>query len=286
MSNAITVVGSVNLDLVALGARLPRPGETLSGATFARYPGGKGANQALAARRLGATVRLVAAVGADPFADEALALLRAANVDLQCCVRDRSSPTGVALIVVGSDGENQIVVAPGANAALTPAQLPRNLGTAVLCQLEIPDDALLAIAARRPEFLCVNLAPARPVPHEVLAAASVLVVNETEAEFYGAQLDDLGAVIAMTRGVRSATLRQYRRDLAVASPPAVQVIDTTAAGDAFVAALAVALLELQSHEQALRFACAAGALTTTGRGAQPSLPTRVAVDALLKSRTA
>ncbi len=283
MSDAITVVGSVNLDLVALGSRLPRPGETLSGATFARYPGGKGANQALAAQRLGATVRLVAAVGDDPFADEALALLRAADVDLQNCARDRAAPTGVALIVVGSDGENQIVVAPGANSALTPAQLPRDLGTAVLCQLEIPDDVLLAVAVRRPAFLCLNLAPARLIPQQVLAAASVIVVNETEAAFYGTQLDDLQAVIVMTLGARGATLRHRHRDLAVATPPAVQAIDATAAGDAFVAALAVALLDTQSYQQALQFACAAGALTTTRRGAQPSLPTRAAVDTLLRS---
>ncbi|MDO9487729.1 MAG: PfkB family carbohydrate kinase, partial [Sphingomonadaceae bacterium] len=124
MSVAITVVGSVNLDLVATAATLPRPGETVTGATLARHPGGKGANQALAARRLGAEVRLVARVGADAMADQALALLRQDGVDLSDCRADATAPTGVALIAVAADGENLIVVAPGANAGFTPDLLP------------------------------------------------------------------------------------------------------------------------------------------------------------------
>ena len=162
-SPKIAVVGSVNLDLVVRCERLPRPGETLSGATFARYPGGKGANQAVAAALLGAEVTFTGAVGRDSFAEEALAGLREADVALR--VVDRDAPTGVALIEVSADGETTIVVAPGANAQLEADDVDVGEADAVLCQLEIPD-AAVETAAEQAAFLCLNAAPARRVDVE------------------------------------------------------------------------------------------------------------------------
>ena len=278
---AITVVGSVNLDLVATADRLPAPGETVTGATLARHPGGKGANQALAAARLGARVRLVARVGADAMAEEALALLRAEGVDLDSCRADPSAPTGVALIAVALDGENQIVVAPGANAALTPDDIDLELTDALICQLEVPVETVAAAVGRARGFVCLNLAPAVGVPEAALARADLLVANQGEAAVYGERLHAHGALVAVTAGAAGATLYRHRQALATAAPPRVQAVDATGAGDAFVAALSVALLEGRAPEAALAFACAAGALSATRAGAQPSLPRRSEVDALL-----
>ena len=287
----ITVIGSVNLDFVARGPRLPAPGETVTGAVLARHPGGKGANQALAARRLGAEVRLVARVGRDAMADEALALLRAEGVDLTACVADPEAPTGVALIAVDDGGENQIVVAPGANAALGATDVPASGGRAtdaagrddaLVAQLEVPVETVRAAALGHAGFVCLNLAPALAVPADLLARADLIVVNETEAAHYGAALAPTArTLVAVTLGARGAELRRGGQRIATARPPEVEVIDTTGAGDCFVAALVVALLEGRSHDAALRFACAAGALATTRAGAQPSLPRRAAVDYLV-----
>lgn len=283
----ITVVGSVNLDFVARGPRLPAPGETVTGAVLARHPGGKGANQALAARRLGAQVRLVARVGCDAMADEALALLRAEGVDLTGCSVDPGTPTGVALIAVADGGENQIVVAAGANAALRVADVtdaaaePAPASDALIAQLEVPVETVRAAALRHSGFVCLNLAPALDVPADLLARADLVVVNESEAEYYGTALGaTTGGLVAITLGARGAELWRDGRRIAVAAPPKVAVVDTTGAGDCFVAALVVALLEGQDPEAALRFACAAGALATTRAGAQPSLPWRTEVDYL------
>jgi ribokinase len=278
-SPRITVVGSVNLDIVASAERLPAPGETVTGARLARYPGGKGANQALAARRLGAKVQLLAHVGADAAADEALVLLRQAGVDLTGCSVDPHAATGVALIAVAASGENQIVVAPGANAAFTAAGLQLPDCDAVICQLEIPLETVARAAALTTGLFCINLAPALAVPQSLLELADLVVVNDTEAAYYGAALRGL---VAITHGARGATLLRDGRPIAQATPPAVQAIDTTGAGDAFVAALTLALVEGQTPERALRFACAAGAFAATSAGAQPSLPTRADVDALLQ----
>jgi len=207
MTPRITVVGSVNLDIVARGPRLPRPGETVTGAVLARYPGGKGANQALAARRLGAEVQMVARVGAESAADEALALLREAGVDLAHCVVDPDAATGVALIAVSADGENQIVVAPGANARLAPAQvegLPP--GDALLCQLEVPVPTVVHAAVHTAGFVALNLAPAIDVPVALLEHADLLVVNDTEALHYGEALHRGGGLVVVTHGARGAAL--------------------------------------------------------------------------------
>lgn len=277
----IVVAGSVNLDLVASGARLPSPGETVTGAAFARHPGGKGANQALAARRLGADVALVARTGRDSLADDALALLRAGGVDLSGVTVDDSASTGVALIVVDAKGENQIVVAPGANATLTPERLVLPAADAVVCQLELPVATVARAAALAKGMFCVNLAPAAPVDAAIFERADLLVVNEGEAAFYGDALAGVRGLVATTFGARGAKLTQGGRTLAEATPPKITASDTTGAGDCFVGALVVALLERVPHEAALRFACAAGAAAATRPGAQPSLPTRAEVEKLL-----
>jgi ribokinase len=282
-SPRITIVGSVNLDLVAAGPRLPSPGQTVTDAVFAKYPGGKGANQALAARRLGAEVCLIARVGNDGFADEALQLLALDGVDLERVRRDPEAPTGVALITVAAGGENQITVAPGANARLAATDIVLPAHDAVICQLEVPEATIAAAADQCSGLLCLNLAPAKPLPRSLLERASLIVVNETEAEFYGAMLHDLPATVALTLGRAGAELRRAGRQIASARPPAITAIDTTAAGDAFVAALTLALVERHSPQSALEFACAAGAAAASAHGAQPSLPHRAQVLTLLQA---
>ena len=279
----LTVIGSVNLDLVAQAERLPTPGETVTGATFASYPGGKGANQALAAQRLGATVALVARVGTDANAAAALALLEVGGVNVASIVRDAEAPTGVALIAVDARGENHIVVAPGANAQLAPADIPAAaLEGAVLCQLEIPVPTLEFVAANAQGFLALNLAPARALPLAMIERADLLVVNEGEAAFYGEALHACRGLVAITYGSRGAALFAHGREVARAVPPAITPVDTTGAGDAFTAGLVVALLEQQAPAAALRFACAVGAAAALQAGAQPSLPTRAAALQLLE----
>jgi ribokinase len=263
----LTVVGSINLDLVAQVARLPRAGETLTGATLERIPGGKGANQAVAAARLGADVRIVGCVGRDANADDALAGLREARVEL--AVREVDAPTGIAIILVGADGENQIVVVPGANAQVGGFKAAGS----VLCQLEIPDSALQEARAQA-DWLCVNAAPARPLAVE----ADLVVANRYEAELIGEQ-----PLVALTLGEEGAVLLERGREVAHARPPKVDAVDGTAAGDAFTACLVVSLLERGSREEALRRACAAGAIAASRFGAQPSLPTANEVDAILRA---
>jgi len=265
----IVVVGSVNLDLVVRVERLPRPGETVTGASFARYPGGKGANQAVACARLGADVTLVAAIGRDPFAEEALVGLRAAGVTLQLAPVEE--PTGVAVIQVDATGETTIAVAPGANGTLTTVDLPEH--DAVLCQLEVPDAAVLAAWEACTGIFCLNAAPARPVPVD----PDLIVVNRFEHDAL-ARSDGL---VALTLGADGAVLLDDDEEVARAAPPAVVAVDGTAAGDAFTACLLVSLLEGRTRDEALRRACAAGALAASRPGAQPSLPTAAEVDAIL-----
>ncbi len=279
----IVVVGSVNLDLAAMAPRLPAPGETVTDAELGRYPGGKGANQALAARRLGADVFLHARVGDDANAEEALAMLRADGVDLSDCAVDADAATGVALISVAPSGENQIVVAPGANRTLLPENFDVPWGDALICQLEVPPETVCKAAAEFDGFFCVNLAPAMPVPTEILQRADLIVVNETEAAFYGDLLNETDALVAITHGAKGAHLQKNGEQLASATPPKVDAVDATGAGDCFTAALTIALIEKQALQQALEFACAAGACAATKKGAQPSLPIRAEVEKILLS---
>jgi ribokinase len=282
MSGRIVVVGSVNLDFVASGAPLPKAGETVTGAKLARHPGGKGANQALAARRLGADVALVARVGRDGMADEALALLKAGSVDLGHCAPDSEAATGVALIAVSPEGENQIVVAPGANEKLAPEHVPEIGYDTLVMQLEVPVPAIVAAAGKARGRVILNLAPAGDVPRGLLERADVIVVNEGERAAYGAKLDGLEALVVVTLGSRGAEMWQGGKKVAECPSPKVKAVDTTGAGDAFVGALAVALMEGKAGAEALAFACAAGAITATRAGAQTSLPTRAEVEKLLR----
>ncbi len=268
----VTVVGSVNLDLVVRVERLPEPGETVGGGAFARVPGGKGANQAVACARLGADVTMIASVGRDPFAAEALAGLQEAGVALQLAEAD--APTGVAVIQVDAEGETTIAVAPGANGALASVELPPH--DAVLCQLEVPDEAVLAAWEACTGLFCLNAAPARPIAVD----ADLTVVNRLELDAL-ARRDGL---VALTLGAEGAVLLDDGEEIARAAPPPVDAVDGTAAGDAFTACLLVSLLEGRGEEEALRRACAAGALAATRFGAQPSLPTAGEVDALLEKR--
>jgi ribokinase len=263
----ITVVGSVNLDLVARVERLPEPGETVAGASLARYPGGKGANQAVACARLGARVTMIGAVGRDPFAVEAVAGLREAGVELR--LDEVDAPTGVALITVDAEGETTIAVAAGANGTLGEVVLPPH--DAVLCQLEIPDVAVVSAWEGCAGLFCLNAAPARPVAVD----PDLAVVNRFELEALGAR----DGLVALTLGAEGAVLLADGVEIARAAPPPVAVVDGTAAGDAFTACLLVSLLEGRPDEVALRRACAAGALAASRPGAQPSLPTAAEVDA-------
>lgn len=282
MSVHIGVIGSVNLDLVASGAPLPKAGETVTGARFAQHPGGKGANQALAARRLGADVSMVGATGNDDLATAARALLEADGVNTLGIETINGEATGVALIAVSPDGENQITVASGANNCVTETsveQLP--LCDAILCQLETPVAAVMAALKRETRLFAVNLAPAIPVPEALLMHADLLIVNEVEAAFYGEALHAGQGVVAITLGGQGAVLYKAGEEIARAPAFSVPVVDTTGAGDTFCGALVVVLAEGQTPEKALRFASAAAALAVTKPGAQPSLPRRNAVEALL-----
>ena len=277
----ITVVGSINLDLVATAPQLPAPGETVTGATLARHPGGKGANQALAAEKLGAEASLIGRVGNDAMAGEALALMEGLGVDLAGVEVDVAAPTGVALIAVDPTGENQIVVAAGANHFVTPEQLPSRIETPLIAQLELPIETVEAAVGRATDFVCVNLAPAAPVSEAMLRRADLIVVNETEAAFYGEALHVGGGLVVVTKGARGAVMYRRGVEMAWATPPRVEAVDATGAGDAFVGAITVALLDGMTPDAALHFACAAGALAATRPGAQPSLGTRDEVEALL-----
>jgi len=265
----ITVVGSINLDLVARCERLPQPGETIGGAAFSRVSGGKGANQAVACARLGAEVTLVGSVGRDSFAEEALVGLREAGVTLDLRIVDE--PTGVALILVDAAGETEIVAASGANGALGDVELP--VHDAVLCQLEIPDAAVLSAWEGCTGVFCLNAAPARPVAVD----PDLVVVNRHELEALSRQ----DGLVAVTLGAEGAFLLEHGQEVARATPPVVEAVDGTAAGDAFTACLLVSILEERDLAEALTRACAAGALAASRFGAQPSLPTAEEVDAIL-----
>jgi ribokinase len=299
------VLGSINMDLVVRAPRLPDRGETLLGGPFARHPGGKGANQAVAAARLGARVAMVGRVGADEHGRALVAGLAAEGIDVAGVAADPDAPTGVALITVDERGENTIVVSPGANAALGAAELEAALDLAascdvVLAQLEVPLESVARAArvARAAGTLVVlNAAPAAPLPAPLLRDVDVLVVNEPEARAIAggpvesrADAEDLAAglaaagpgIVVVTLGARGCVARH--RGATVRHPAfAVQAVDATAAGDAFVGALAAALAAEgpAALPAALRLASAAGALAASGHGAQPSLPGRSAVETLL-----
>jgi ribokinase len=265
----IAVVGSANVDHVARCERLPRAGETVTATRFERLPGGKGANQAVAAARLGARTSFIGRVGAD---DLVLRSLESEGVDTSGVVRD-DGDSGLAVILVDERGDNAIVVAPGANARLAAKDVEVGEADAVLCQLEIPDAAVRAAAAQA-RFFCLNAAPARP---SLDLEPDLIVVNRYEFDV----IEPRRGLVARTLGAEGAELLEDGHVIARAVPPRVSVADGTGAGDAFCAAIVVSLLEGRERAEALERACAAGALAAARAGAQASLPTASELDAVL-----
>jgi ribokinase len=308
MTARVTVVGSLNMDLVARAPRIPQPGETIIGGDFHTVPGGKGANQAVAAARLGAQVSMVGRVGRDAFANPLLDNLAAAGVDHAFVIPDPEAATGVALIVVDDTGQNSIVVASGANMRLSPADVDGAEAAiagadALLLQLESPLETVTRaaeVARAHGVRVILNPAPARSLPAALLSLVDVLIPNESEtalltglpvgdqaeAEAAAAALRGMGVgTVILTLGERGALLAQAG---AAELVPAFEVtpVDTTAAGDAFVGGFAVALAEGQTLAEAVRWGNAAGALATTKLGAQPSLPTGQDLEVLLATGSA
>lgn len=277
----VCIVGSVNLDLIALCTTLPGPGETVIDGLFNQYPGGKGANQALAARRLGSDTTLIAAVGPDPASTAALELVRVAGVDLSRLVVLEGETTGVALIVVDASGENQIAVASGANMRLSPKHVDVTGFDAVLCQLEIPDDAITEAASQAEGLFCVNTAPARTLAQEVIDRADVLIANEGEYRSLFAQLGGFTGLLVVTHGADGAEAFRDGQLIANVAPPVVDAVDAVGAGDAFCGALVDSLARGHEVDYALARANAAGAMTASRRGAQPAIPTAAEVDELM-----
>jgi len=306
MDRRIVVVGSSNTDMIIQAERIPRPGETILGGRFTIAPGGKGANQAVAAARAGGRVTFIARVGEDMFGDQAVKGFLADGIDVTYISRDRQAPSGVALIFVAADGENSIGVASGANANLGPAEVSAAaeiIGSAevLVMQLETPLETVRAAAEIASSWdvpVILNPAPARPLDDDLLRHVTVLTPNETEAELLtGIKIADeadaaRAAAALRARGIRAVIITLGARGAFVSSPeiqepvPAfpVQPVDTTAAGDVFNGALAVAMAEGKALPEAVRFAAAAAAISVTRLGAQPSAPKRAEIDALLAGR--
>jgi ribokinase len=299
----LVVVGSANFDLIVQSERLPRPGETVSGGNFRSAGGGKGANQAIAARRLGARVAFVGRVGDDGPGRELSDALQREGVDIAGLRVDATASTGVALILVDREGQNVISVAPGANAEVTAADVRASEGLiaaadAVVCQLEIPLEAARAALVQghqRGLLTMFNPSPAQPVPDDMLRLAAWLILNEIEAAVLtgvgvrdaptsreaGRILLDRGAGgVVVTLGDQGAELVS-RNGVAGVAAAKVAAVDTTGAGDAFAGAFAVALARGLAPATALVYANAAAGLATTRLGAQPSLPTDAEVRRLL-----
>ena len=298
----VVVVGSANTDMVARVARLPRPGETVLGRDFESVPGGKGANQAVTAARLGAVVTFIACVGADGMGDGLVLGLEAEGIDTRHVVRDPDAPTGVALITVDeATGENVIVVASGANAKLSVglveiAQDAIRDADVLVCQLESPLETVMAaltLAREAGKTTILNPAPAQALTEELLSLVSVLTPNETEAALLTGDAPATPEVaaralrargvgqIAVTLGEAGVLLVTEDGETRVPGRAVASVVDTTAAGDCFTGALAVALGEGRSLEEAAAFANAAAALSVTKAGAQPSLPSRFEAEQFL-----
>ena len=302
MPASIVVVGSLNMDFVAQVERLPLPGETVAGSGFLTIPGGKGANQACAAGRLGGRVRMVGRVGDDVCGVQLRESLQASGVDVRSVHSTDATASGVALILVDARGENQIVVAAGANGHLTPRDVEAALSDAdagyLLLQLETPLETVAAAAAigrRRGLTVILDPAPARVLPAEVLECIDILTPNESEALILlgrreaAVSLEEASDVARALRALGAGTailkLGEHGAFLSSSSAhrrfvaPRVDVVDVTAAGDTFNGALAVALAEGKRAGDAIGFANAAAALSVTRFGAQASIPSRADVDA-------
>jgi ribokinase len=307
MSAEILVIGSMNMDLVVSTDRRPNVGETILGNTFSTYPGGKGANQAVAAARLGAQVRMIGCVGQDDFGDTLLQNFQNNYVDTTYVKRSQTRETGIALITVDRDGENSIIVIPGANHNLQPDdlnQLESEFTPAgiLLIQLEIPLAVVvhaIRLGHKHKMSIILNPAPAQPLPDDLYPLLDYLIPNESELSLLTG-CPDVGeaairscAVLLRDKGLRNLLLTRGeagtwlftpKREAQLGAFP-VQVVDTTAAGDAFIGGFATALAEGQSVDKAIRFGSAAGALAVTRPGAQTSLPNRAEVDQFLLRQT-
>jgi ribokinase len=303
---SLLVVGSSNTDMIIKVRHIPKPGETILGGEFASAAGGKGANQAVGAARAGGAVTFIARVGQDMFGDKAVAGFRAEGINVDYVVRDRTCPSGVALIFVGENGENSIAVASGSNGKLAPADLKKaksafSRASVVVLQLETPLETVQAaaqLAARAGARVILNPAPARPLPNDLLRRVYLLTPNESEAELLTGKPVENDAAVAkaadalLARGVQNVIITLGARGAFVAGKEArafvpgfkVKPVDTTGAGDVFNGTLAVALAEGKSLLEAARFASAAAAISVTRLGAQTSAPRRKEIDRLLATR--
>lgn len=299
-SKRIVVIGSSNTDMVIKTLHLPRPGETVLGGDFFMLQGGKGANQAVAAARLGGDTAFLCKVGHDPFGEASLAAYASEGIDTSYCLQTQEAPSGVALITVDVMAENCIVVAPGANARLTPADIAAAeplIASAdlVLMQMEIPIETIIEaadIATRHHVRVVLNPAPAAPIPESLFARLYLITPNRTEAEtLTGIRVTNAESArraadlltqkgvkkVVITLGAEGALIKEGDRYELIAAQQ-VKAVDTTAAGDTFNGALAVALTEGHTLPEAVRFATRASAIAVTRMGAQASIPTRGEVD--------
>ncbi len=301
----ILVVGSLNADLVVRAPRFPEPGETISGEDLLIIPGGKGANQAVAAARQGAPVSMLGGVGNDSFGPELINNLKQNGVDTSHVQIDSQSATGTAIIVVDSNGQNSIVLSPGANGKVSPEDVKAVSFSGyklLLLQHEIPIETVYSAAQRAKESgvrVLLNPAPARSWPDELISLPDFILPNETELSLLTDQpVHDLvsaenAARALLERGARNVIVTLGANGALIVSSQQVthvntykvEVMDTTAAGDAFIGGFASALLQNKSLEEAVRYGCACGALATTKFGAQPSLPMQAEVEKFLSQST-
>ncbi len=302
---SIVVVGSSNTDMIIKVPHLPKPGETILGGEFTKAAGGKGANQAVAAARSGGKVTFIAKVGDDIFGESAVAGFVEDNINVDCVLKDRVAPSGVAQIFVAEDGENSIAVASGANANLSVEDIRSSINKIqsaeiLLTQLETPIDTIteaVKIAKENNLTVVLNPAPAQPLPNKLLSLLSVITPNETEAELLTGikVVDEASAALAsealkkkgvetviITLGSKGAFVDNNGEQYIV-SGFEVKAVDTTGAGDVFNGALTVALSEEKSFKEAVKFANAAAALSVTKLGAQPSIPNINEIEKLLKT---
>jgi len=294
--NSILVIGSSNTDMVVKTTHFPTPGQTVLGGRFFMFPGGKGANQAVAAAKLNGQVSFITKLGKDIFGDQSLSGFRETGMDTRYISRDDKEPSGIALITVNEKGENHIVVAPGANHTLSPADLDQAelaflQSQWVLMQLEIPIETIVHAAGKAEKLgkkIVLNPAPAQTLPEDLFPKLFLFTPNETEAGFYtGVHVTDMNtarqaatillkkgvANVVITLGSKGAYFSNASEEMLIPAP-IVQAVDTTAAGDVFNGALCVALAEDMTWKEALYWACRAAAFSVTRMGAQSSTPTR------------
>jgi ribokinase len=281
MAPRIAVVGSINADLVVQMAKLPGRGETVSSAEPAWFPGGKGANQAVAAARMGAKVAMFGAVGADEPGLMCLAALTQSGVDVDA-VTKVSSPTSTALVMVEHSGENQIVVADGANQHASFDSIQISSADAVIVQFEIPESVIVEVGKAANGIFCVNAAPVRELSDELASLIDVLIVNEHEFSQLG---EPKSGLVIVTAGAKEVVAYQNGKAVAKSQPPRVEALDTVGAGDTFVGAFVVAYASGKSISNSLDVACAASALSTLKLGAQSGMPTSSEVAEFLTSRS-